>query len=219
MNLIAHRGLHNNEIKENSKEAITEAFKAGYDSVEIDIRSTKDNIIILSHGATVKNVFGIELEISAIKYEDLKLSCKGIVTFEEVIEQFRTKHLLVEIKDIKTFENLNIKLLPKAFSFQSFFLEGISALAKEIPNDCGLLFPSYNFNLGISFLFKRKVFWKKLKENNIKFLSLYSFLVNKKVIAQAEKSEIELYVWTVKEKSQLEKYKSLGVKNIITEVL
>lgn len=219
MKLISHRGVHNNTIGENTILSITTAIRQGFDAVEIDIRSSKDNVIVLNHDQTIKNVFGVSLKISAINYDDLKLSCKGLATLEEVLENFPENNILIEIKDLQTFENSQLKSLPKNYLFQSFKFSQISKFAKEVKNTCGLLFPTFNLNLILKFFFRRRKFWETLKQNNIQFLSITSSLINRKLIDDALANGIDLYIWTIKEKSQLEKFKQLGVENIITEVI
>ncbi|MFS8131452.1 MAG: glycerophosphodiester phosphodiesterase [Candidatus Dojkabacteria bacterium] len=218
MNLISHRGVHNRKIKENTIEAIEAAFGNGFDSVEIDIRSTKDNILVLSHDADLQRVFGKGLKISSSRYDLLHSKCEGLATLHEVINKFPKKEILVEVKDRKSFRDLDEKLLPKTYRVQSFDWEGISKLAKTTKLTCGLLFPSYHLKLTSSFLLNRKWFWSQLKKNNIKFISIASFLISKKFILEAKIEGIELFVWTIRKKSQIEKYKELGIGNLITEV-
>ena len=53
-NLIAHRGLNNKKYKENTKEAIINSLKQDYiKGIEIDIRLTKDNKIVVIHDSTI----------------------------------------------------------------------------------------------------------------------------------------------------------------------
>ena len=42
MQLIAHRGLTNKDIKENTLDAFKNALKKGYNGIELDIRYTKE---------------------------------------------------------------------------------------------------------------------------------------------------------------------------------
>ena len=51
--LIAHRGLHDKDVKENSKLAIIRAINKKI-PVEFDITLTKDNVIILCHDNYIK---------------------------------------------------------------------------------------------------------------------------------------------------------------------
>jgi glycerophosphoryl diester phosphodiesterase len=50
--VISHRGNHVH-VPENTVAAVTEAIRAGADYVEIDLRTTKDGFLVLSHDATV----------------------------------------------------------------------------------------------------------------------------------------------------------------------
>ena len=47
MHLIAHRGLTNNNICENTLKAFKNALNNNYDGIELDLRKTKDNIIVV----------------------------------------------------------------------------------------------------------------------------------------------------------------------------
>ena len=49
MKLIAHRGLTNENIKENTLEAFINAIENNYDGIELDIRLTKDKKIVVLH--------------------------------------------------------------------------------------------------------------------------------------------------------------------------
>ena len=47
--VIAHRGLTNKNIKENTLESFLNAVRKKYDGIELDIRKTKDNKIVVIH--------------------------------------------------------------------------------------------------------------------------------------------------------------------------
>lgn len=50
--IIAHRGNHV-KVPENTVESVREAIRAGADYAEIDLRTTRDGYLVLSHDATV----------------------------------------------------------------------------------------------------------------------------------------------------------------------
>ena len=50
--VISHRGNHVN-VPENTLAAVEEAIRAGADYTEMDLRTTKDSFLVLSHDATV----------------------------------------------------------------------------------------------------------------------------------------------------------------------
>ena len=75
---IAHRGLHNKDIPENSLSAFKNAIEHGY-AIEIDLQITKDNKIIVFHilfhivcGRTAKKNFSTHILFCQIKYIILK---------------------------------------------------------------------------------------------------------------------------------------------------
>ena len=52
--VIAHRGAHDDGTPENSLAAIQRAIELGCDFVEIDVRETRDHVIVAVHDATVE---------------------------------------------------------------------------------------------------------------------------------------------------------------------
>ena len=73
---IAHRGLYNNEIPENSISAFKNAVDKGF-SVELDIRLTKDCKMVVFHDSNLKRMCGVDAEISDFTYEQLKAFSLG----------------------------------------------------------------------------------------------------------------------------------------------
>ena len=70
---VSHRGT-NFIAKTNTLPAIMESHKYLYDSVEIDVRKTKDNYIVLAHGETIKgkvNGEDVELNVAKSTYQEL----------------------------------------------------------------------------------------------------------------------------------------------------
>lgn len=95
--VVAHRGAHNH-FPENSIPAIREAIEIGVDLVEIDIRHTKDNYMVLMHDKTIDrttNGTGLvedftlqELKNFRLKKNDSTLTDEQIPTLQEVFELF-----------------------------------------------------------------------------------------------------------------------------------
>ena len=100
----AHRGLHDDEIPENSMEAFARAVEAGY-GIELDVRVSSDGELMVFHDETLDRVTaekGKFVERSAEELKKIKLLGTGntIPTFREVLELVDGKiPLLVEIKE------------------------------------------------------------------------------------------------------------------------
>ncbi len=70
--LIAHRGGVVSEVTmENSIESLEEAIKQGYHRVEIDMRLTKDGVLVAHHDAHLRNTFGVGKAIREMEWQEI----------------------------------------------------------------------------------------------------------------------------------------------------
>lgn len=116
---IAHRGLHDKDIPENSLAAFSCAVKKKY-PIELDVRLLDDGTVIVFHDNKLSRMTGKDGYIdnlTAEKLADLRLmkTEHGIPTFEKVLETVNgAVPILIEFKTkIKTFalENNVIQML------------------------------------------------------------------------------------------------------------
>lgn len=80
--VAAHRGGHI-QVPENSLASIDEAIKAGAHIVELDVRQTKDSVLVLMHDKTLERTTTGEGAVLDYTYEELKamrLTHRGEVT-------------------------------------------------------------------------------------------------------------------------------------------
>lgn len=91
---IAHRGVHNKNIKENCLEAFWAAIDSDlWDGFECDIRTSLDGVFLICH-----NHFEGTSIISKTKYSKLKKKY-GLVSLESVLNLNSPKIFLLEIKE------------------------------------------------------------------------------------------------------------------------
>lgn len=118
--IAAHRGAHK-EFPENSIASILEAIRLGVSVVEIDIRSTKDGVLILMHDGTVDRTTTGKGKVSQLTYAEIQTlylrdtpadagSNCHIPTLKEVLRLCRGKIIL----DID-FKEENEKYVAKTF--------------------------------------------------------------------------------------------------------
>ena len=194
MKIIAHRG-NDNIHKENSLEAILNSLKCPYiDGVEIDIRLTKDNKLILSHDPFNQGYY--------INHTNsVTLQKQGLNTLEEILKEIKTDKIImidvkVDHKNIKRMQKalLNIvKKYPLNYYICSFNYEFISQLKKNYYKK-GLII-SQNIN-------------NKYINNNFDFNSI-NYLYNKKLPSK------ETFKWTINTKKELQTLNKQD--NIITD--
>ena len=102
--LYSHRGLHKEgESTENTMEAFDAAIRAGI-GIELDVRLTKDGILVVFHDESLKRVCGLDKKIASMSYSELKgirpgLSNSGIPLLADVLDMVGGRvPLLIEIK-------------------------------------------------------------------------------------------------------------------------
>lgn len=67
---IAHRGLHDETVPENSLAAIRAAIDHGY-PIEIDVRMTADGVPIVFHDRTLERLTGVEGAVAAVDWTEI----------------------------------------------------------------------------------------------------------------------------------------------------
>lgn len=100
--MYAHRGLHDEEVPENSLMAFRLASEAGF-GVELDVQMTKDGQLVVFHDGDLKRMCGAEGNLRDHTYEELsafKLKDTGekIPLFSEVLEILDGADIICEIK-------------------------------------------------------------------------------------------------------------------------
>lgn len=142
--VIAHRGVHNN-FPENSISSIQEAIEIGVDFIEIDIRHTKDNYLVLMHDKTIDrttNGIGLveeytlqEIRNFRLKNSDGSLTDEQIPTLEEIFDMFGgTAYFDLDIKTpmfIDVIEMIEKYDLSESFLFLMYDLEKAKILKKR----------------------------------------------------------------------------------------
>lgn len=133
--LIAHRGVTNSIVKENTIPAFLGAINdPKYDGFEFDIYTSRDKEFVINHDPLVDGKF-----IWNLNYKVLKK--KGIVKLEDVLKLNTDKIMLIEIKDI----NMDIlkltKLLNKYKNRKIYVMSFFNSVIKRFQNN--------NFKTGV----------------------------------------------------------------------
>lgn len=140
--IIAHRGIHDNKtVYENTLESFSLAIKKEY-IIELDIRLTKDNQIIVFHDNNTKRITKQNKLVSENTYQELNnQNTIHIPLLSEVLSLVNGKvPLLIEIKPTKNPGELEpelMKLLNKykgEYAIQSFSPKVLYWFKNNYPN-------------------------------------------------------------------------------------
>lgn len=94
--IYAHRG-DRTRAEDNTLEAFAFAVEAGADGIELDVRQTMDEILVLSHDPQLEGL----PPLSSMNFDDLRTARQDVPTLEETLEQIPAHVFVnVEIKNI-----------------------------------------------------------------------------------------------------------------------
>jgi glycerophosphoryl diester phosphodiesterase len=211
---IAHRG-GGTGVGENKIETIKRTLKSDLiDVIEVDVRKTKDNILVLSHNRGI-DIGERRFWIDKVSYHEIRHL--GIPTLEEILVLFKTSHKILNL-DLKEKNIVGdiIKLLKKnnyirKIYFDSHDLETLFEVQEEVPN--GEFFLSSNiqdsrdFNerriikiiaIFLSVLLSRLAIFilkKRLRKIKLDGVSLFYRWANRDFVEDLHTFGFKVFVW------------------------
>ncbi len=203
-NKIAHRGIFDNiKTPENSIASFKKALRYNY-SIELDVKLTKDNILVVFHDDNLKRMTGIDKLVEETNYNELKKlrllnTNEYIPTLDEVLILINNKVLLdIEVKDTKRIKEITTILKNKLNNYDNYILKSfnpkiVRSLKKNINTEVGYLISDKKKILANYFI---------IKYSKADFLSISKKLLNTKKF-QKLKNKYQLLIWTIKDKKEI----------------
>ena len=212
--IIAHRGIYNSKIKENTYLAIFNAFNnKNIYGVEFDIRLTKDNKIVIIHDETINrtsNGIGIVENMTLKELQKYNFGSKNfyqtIPTLEKILEINTNKLFLIEIKvsnNSKLFSKILLDILDKYKNKKIYLMSFNKKILNVIRRK------NRNLNIGLIYL------TNNIKSYKYNFYVLYDKLINKDIINNLINRNKEIFIWTINNNKELSKIKN-KINNIST---
>ena len=224
--IIAHRGF-SGVAPENTLIAFQKAIDSNADYIELDVRKTKNDSIIVIHDTSVDRTSSDDIKgiVSELNYSDLSNINVGypskfddqyinekIPTLREVLQLTKGKiKVCIEIKvngietdvlRIVKYTGVNYYII--IFSFYFTVLTKIKQLDNNIPT---LLLVNKADSLTIN----------SAKEIELSAIGVgYGTTVTKEFIDSAHKNGMEVWKWTVNDEDKMVKLIDLGIDGIIT---
>lgn len=217
--LIAHRGIHNSYVVENTLSAFSKCIEEGY-AIELDVRLSKDKKIIVYHDVSLTRLAKINRFIedcTLAEIRKVKLKNKySIPTLHQVLNLVDGKvPIYIDVKgnignNILEQELLNLLTQYRGeFFIQSFNPKTIKWLKKHTHKyKCGLIifnYPQYNF-------IKKLFLHVKTDFVVCKLSSLHNYKIQK---IRKNKTIIG---WTIKNGNEIVKYQEFCDKMICENI-
>lgn len=211
--ILAHRGASGLVKYENTFEAFDKAIQVGADGIELDIRKTKDNILIINHDPTINNILIKDATYNEL-FEITKTIGYLLPKFEEVLIRYGNKTLLdIEVKE-EGYEDEIVNLTKKYLDYDKYFIKSfkkdVIIKIKEADENIttSLLIGERHSDFGF-FGRLHELFPKKIINNTkCDMLSPNRLLLVLFYLKRVSKLNIPINVWTVNTEKELRKLMS-----------
>ncbi|MCQ2968781.1 MAG: glycerophosphodiester phosphodiesterase [Clostridium sp.] len=215
--ITAHRGS-SLKARDNSIEAINMAIEEKADYIEIDVRRTKDNKLVLSHDDIFIKSSGESFSIADSILREInnkgifsRGNDKNIVTLEKALKLIRGKAKInIDLK-VNTDKELLSKLVVELI--EKYNMEE-DVIITSSNYEAILNVRNYNSDIKIGYI--TKSLSKDFNIDKIDVISIYYKGLNEDIVKRVHKYNKKIFVWTVNTEEDGKRAISLGVDNIIT---
>ncbi len=211
--IASHRGYRQNKIHSNTLEAFKYAIDINSDMIELDVRESKDNVLIIFHDS---KLYG--KDIKKLNYDEIKSISNSrsfeIPTLKDTLQIVKDKIKLdIELKEDKDEDKVVEEVLKyldvDSFFISSFNLISIMKIKKKYPY------------VKVGIIISKS---KDLNENIINNENIDVFVLHYKIMKEVEKLKLikdngkKIYLWTVNNIKKIRDYlKNEYIDGIITD--
>jgi len=221
--ITAHRGA-SITAPENTMSAFTNAIDDVADYIELDVKETKDGVVIVIHDASLKRTTGVNKNVWEVDYDYIKTLDAGswfseeyagepIPTLEEVIIATKGKiKLNIEIKptghDQKLEESV-VELIEKYDLVDECVVSSMKySVIKKVKN--------LNPKIKTGYIMK-SAYGRFYEMKYADFFSVNYSFVTKSIVDKVHNNGKEIHVWTVNGTNNMKELAKMNVDNIITD--
>ena len=211
---IGHRGARA-YAPENTISSFKKALEIGVDAIELDVRKTKDNQLVVIHDDDVKRTTDGEGLVCELTLKEIKgFSAEGgekIPTFEEALDFLDKKvKVFVELKEEGLEKQVLLAVHERGLEKNvviTSFIEDVLKKVREMDDkvETGLIYAKHKNPLKAAL---------DLKANYL--VALYRF-VHTANVEKAHENGLKVVVWTINNPEEVEEYAKKGVDGIASD--
>lgn len=223
---ISHRGNTTGmraAERQNKRDAIEAAIKAGFEWVEIDVQLTQDGVPVLMHDPSISDAFGNKLAVGETTLQDLKSVPKysDLLTLAEALDSYLNKiGFAIEIKSQRYIDRnlvLNRKILDLIKDNplkHKIIVDSFNELSAKFINtrcDC---------QVGVDTPYKKQLskdILKAVRFAGLDWIYVHYTVVDEKLIEEAHEVGLKVMAYTVNVAEILEKWRNHMPDGIITD--
>lgn len=215
MKIIGHRGAKG-LAPENTLKSVLKALNHNVDEIEVDVRATKDGIIVLHHDEAVVDASGNKLIIKNTKYMELMDHKKDLARLDQAIELVNKKtplHIEIKpgepaskvIKIIKTYLGKGWK--DSDFLIASYDLSILLEVKSKLPDITRVVIERWSSIRAT----------KRAKAVDTKRLSMNQLWLWSYFISSMSKSGWQISAYPLNSPSKAKKWSKYGLYGVVTD--
>jgi glycerophosphoryl diester phosphodiesterase len=208
--IVAHRGA-SALARENTLESFEKAIEVGTDMIEIDVRRTKDHILIAHHDETLNGVAIHDLTYGEIE-SGVSPGDGHVPRISEILALARGRvRIDADLKE-GGYEGEVIELLSKylegdRFVLTSFIDAAIQTIKRTHPSiQAGLILGRPRPKRYVGTRFSELFPMKRVRRANADFLVPHYKLLKLGFLNRARRSLLPVYVWTVNDEGLIQRF-------------
>ncbi len=229
--IIAHRGA-STTAPENTLAAFSQAIDAGADAIELDVRLTADNEVVVIHDSLLRRTTDGRGEVEKSSLTTLKIYSAG-AWFHKKYSAERIPHLREVFDLVQGRVGINIELKQKGIRPNKELLKATLAIIEEYHAHEYVLLSSFNHSLirlvkssdskvSTGLLFSpfsklSRFHLKRLNDADTRFFLTGKRLLRKKNIEKLHQKEIKTGIYTINTEKELLKMQRFGIHCIFTD--
>ena len=221
--ITAHRGS-SGYAPENTMTAFEYAVRDMADYIELDVKQTRDGVVIVLHDANLNRTTGVNKDIWTVDYDYVKTLDAGswfdesfsdvtVPTLEEVLVHCKGKiKLNIEIKPTGYDKNLEQAVVELVEKYDMVGDVVITSMKYDVLKEVKRINPKIKTGYIMS-----AAYGKFYNMEYADFFSVNYSFVTRKIVDLIHNNGKSIHVWTVNGSADMEEMAKMGVDNIITD--
>ncbi len=211
MKIFGHRGAMG-EVAENTLLGFERAISAGVDFVELDVRKTLDDQLIVMHDPDLKRLYGIDKPIRSLRLAEIvempRLDGTHSVDLKSALRTIGTRTgVNIELKETGCTPLVRecLDATTATVIISSFLPQALEETKKELPEiPRALLRNKWPF-----------VSAREQQKLGLSYLALKWVIANRLALMRAKMQGLEVFVYTVDSPTRVRRLQKLGVMGVV----
>jgi len=211
--IISHRGA-SYYMPENTLSSFQKALDMNTDMIELDVRRSLDNKLVVIHDKTLNRTTNGTGPVSQKTYEELSRYDAGegekIPLLEDVFSLGKGKtRFVIELKEertedqvLKMIKDFNIRDDVFIVSFNKKMIKYITTFEKDIRTGLISLFPFNILENGL--------------RCNTDAIAVFKYFISESLISKAHLNNLYIFAWTVNEPTKCRQLRNMGINGVVT---